>query len=214
MTEMTKQAKLKRATAVICRQGLVQFSVSDTALAIVDAIVGDNEHELDLIYAFREKASQTLDQLVESSGFPKEKVEALANRLAKKGLVFNQPSSTGVMVYRLLPLMLVGVMEYKFMVDLTGSHEEKNLARLFEKLLEELRDQVQDNYDSLSPIFTDSPAIDHDCMASFHLMGKHIVIGRLGLHHLQSRLPGSFPEIGQPGIFHENTSTAEGNCFL
>lgn len=41
------------------------------------------------------------------------------------------------MIYRLLPLMLVGVMEYKFMVKLTGSEEEKELARLFEKLLDD-----------------------------------------------------------------------------
>ena len=160
MADMTRQAKLKKATGVICRQGMVQFSVSETAIAIVDAIVGDNEDELDLIDAFREKASQTLDQLVESSGLPEAQVEMLANRLAKKGLVFNQPSSTGIMVYRLLPLMLVGVLEYKFMVALTGSQEEKNLAQLFEKLLEELRDQVQDNYDALSPLFKDSPAVD------------------------------------------------------
>jgi ferredoxin len=41
--------------------------------------------------------------------------------------------------------MLVGVMEYKFMVKLTGSEEEKELARLFEKLLDDeglaLRDE-------------------------------------------------------------------------
>ena len=166
MTQITRQAKLKRATGVICRQGMVHFSVSDTAIAIVAAIVGDNEDELDLIDAFREKPSQTLDQLVESSGFPKERVEALANRLAKKGLVFNQPSSAGVMVYRLLPLMLVGVMEYKYMVELTGSQEEKKLAQLFEKLLEELRDQVQENYDTLSPLFKSSPAIDRTVPAS------------------------------------------------
>jgi Pyruvate/2-oxoacid:ferredoxin oxidoreductase delta subunit len=139
---------------------MVQFAVSDTAIAIVAAIVGDNEDELDLIYAFRETPSQTVAQLAGSSGFPQDQVEALANSLAKKGLIFNQPSSTGVMVYRLLPLMLVGVMEYKFMVELTGSQEERALARLFEKLLKELRDQTQGNYDALVPLFNGAPAID------------------------------------------------------
>ena len=38
MTQITSQAKLKSATEVICRQGMVQFSVSDTAIAIVAAI--------------------------------------------------------------------------------------------------------------------------------------------------------------------------------
>jgi len=160
MTQISMDEKFKRAAEVICRQGMVQFPLSDTAIAIVVAVVGDNEEELDLIYAFRERPSQTADQLVESSGFAADKVEQLAASLAKKGLVFNQPSSAGIMIYRLLPLMLVGVMEYKFMVPMTGSPEEKELARLFEKLLVELRDQIQDNYDSLAPLFNSAPAVD------------------------------------------------------
>ena len=160
MTEISMDAKFKKAAEVICRQGMVQFPVSDTAIAIVKAVVGESEEELDLIYAFREKPSQTADQLVESSGFAADKVEELAGSLAGKGLIFNQPSSAGIMIYRLLPLMLVGVMEYKFMVPLTGSAEENELARLFEKLLAELRDQIQDNYDSLAPLFNSAPAVD------------------------------------------------------
>jgi len=160
MTQVALEEKFQRAAGVICKLGMVQFPVNETAIAIIMAAVGENEEELDLIYAFRQKPSQTLDQLVKSSGFPAEKVELLAASLAKKGLVFNQPSSTGVMVYRLLPLMLVGLMEYKFMVKVTGSEEEKKLARLFEKLLAELRDQTQQNYDALAPLFSSAPAVD------------------------------------------------------
>ena len=159
MTGITMQEKFKRAAGVICKQGMVPFPVSDTAIAIVEAVVGQNEEELDLIYAFDQKPSQTMDQLVKSSGFAEEKVEQLANSLAKKGLVFNQPSSAGTIIYRLLPLILVGVMEYKFMVELTGSREEKDLARLFEKLLAELKDQIQDNYETLAPLFSSAPAV-------------------------------------------------------
>jgi hypothetical protein len=157
---MSMDEKFKSAAEVICKQGMVQFPVSDTAIAIVVAVVGENAEELDLIYAFRDKPSQTADQLVESSRFSAEKVEQLGTSLAKKGLVFNQPSSAGIMIYRLLPLMLVGVMEYKFMVPLSGSQEEKDLARLFEKLLAELRDQIQGNYDAIAPLFNTAPAAD------------------------------------------------------
>ena len=160
MTHISMDEKFKKAAEVICKQGMVQFPLSDTAIAIVVAVVGNNAEELDLIDAFRDKPSQTADQLVESSGFAADKVAQLATSLARKGLVFNQPSSAGVMIYRLLPLMLVGVMEYKFMVPLTGSQEEKELARLFEKLLAELRDQIQENYDALSPLFNSAPAVD------------------------------------------------------
>ncbi|MGD2098582.1 MAG: 4Fe-4S binding protein [Desulfobacterales bacterium] len=176
MTQTTLDEKYKRAAGVICKQGMVQFQLSDTAVSIVAAVVGDNEDELDLIFAFREKPSQTIDQLVESSGFSKEKVEQLTTRLAKKGLIFNQPSSAGLMVYRLLPFMLVGVMEYKFMVELTGSQEEKNLARLFEELLNELRGQIQDNYDALSPLFNNAPAVDRTVPTRTTEDGKPIQI--------------------------------------
>ncbi|UCF92289.1 MAG: 4Fe-4S binding protein [Desulfobacterales bacterium] len=176
MAPIGMEEKFKKAAGVICKQGMVQFPLSDTAIAIIKSAVGDNEEELDLIYAFREKPSQTADQLVESSGFSEEKIEQLATSLAKKGLIFNQPSSAGVMVYRLLPLMLVGLMEYKFMVDLTGSREEKELAGLFEKLLEELRNQTQDNYDTLLPLFQTAPAVDRTVPARRTEDGKPIKI--------------------------------------
>ena len=160
MTEVSMDEKFKKAAEVICKQGMVQFPVSATAIAIVFAVVGNNAEELDLIDAFRDRPSQTAEQLTESSGFVADKVEQLATSLAQKGLVFNQPSSSGVMIYRLLPLMLVGVMEYKFMVPMTGSQEEKDLARLFENLLKELRSEIQGNYDALMPLFNQAPAAD------------------------------------------------------
>ena len=176
MTPISMEEKFKRAAGVICKQGMVPFPVSDTAIAIVVAVVGDNGEELDLIYAFREKPSQTADQLVESSGFAAEKVEQLATSLAQKGLVFNQPSSAGIMIYRLLPFMLVGVMEYKFMVELTGSNEEKDLARLFEMLMKELRSQIQENYDALLPLFNTAPAVDRTVPTRITEAGRPIKI--------------------------------------
>ncbi len=160
MNDRTLQEKFERAANVICRQGMMPFPVNDTSIAIVKNVVGDEEDELDLIQAFNSKASQTMEELKKSSGFSDEKVEKCAGSLAKKGLVFNQPSSTGVMVFRLLPLMNVGVMEYKFMGPLKGDEEEKRLAELFKKLFEEVRDQIQGNYDTLTPVFKASPPVD------------------------------------------------------
>jgi Pyruvate/2-oxoacid:ferredoxin oxidoreductase delta subunit len=160
MAQITIEERYKRAADVVCKQGMVQFPVSDTVIDILEATVGENSEELDLIHAFDEKPSQTLEQLVETSGFSSEKIELLTTSLAKKGYIFNQPSSSGIMIYRLLPLMLVGLMEYKFMVPLTGSKAEKRLAGLFEKLLEELRNQTQGQYDALAPLFAAAPPVD------------------------------------------------------
>ena len=176
MAQLTMQDRFKRAAAVVCKQGMVQFPVSDTAIAIIEAVVGENAEELDLIFAFDDKPSQTLAQLVESSGLSEERIDQLATILAKKGLIFNQPSSSGVMIYRLLPLMLVGLMEYKFMVELTGSREEKDLAILFEKLLDELKDQIQENYDTLVPLFSSAPAADRTVPNKLTQDGKSVKI--------------------------------------
>ena len=158
--------RFKAAAAVVCKQGMVQFPVSDTAVAIIEKVVGENADELDFIQAFDQMPSQVMEQLTESSGLPPEKIEVLANSLAQKGLVFNQPNSSGVMVYRLLPFMLVGVMEYKFMTPLAGTDEERELAALFEKLLYSLKDDIQANYDSLIPMFEASPATDRTVPAT------------------------------------------------
>jgi len=74
----------------------------------------------------------------------------------------------------------VGLMEYRFMVELTGSPEEKRLAELFEKLLAELRDQIQDNYDTLSPLFNRAPAVDRTVPARVAEDGRPIKIIPIG----------------------------------
>ena len=101
MADVSLNQKYELATRVICKQGIVPFPVNDTTISILKLVIEDNEEELDFIYAFREKASQTVEQLKESSKLPEEKIEDLATRLARKGLIFNQPSSAGIMVCRL-----------------------------------------------------------------------------------------------------------------
>ena len=160
MTEGSLDEKYEQATQVVCRQGIVPFPVNDTTISILKHVIEDDEEELEFIHAFREQPSQTMEQLKESSNLPEEKIEQLATSLAKKGLIFNQPSSTGVMVYRVLPLMTVGLLEYTFMGELKGDEREQALARLFEKLIMEVRDQVQGNYDNLVPIFETTPPTD------------------------------------------------------
>ena len=160
MTGGSLDKKYEQAAQVVCRQGIVPFPVNDTTISILKHVIEDDEEELEFINAFREQPSQTVEQLKESSTLPEEKIEQLATSLAKKGLIFNQPSSSGVMVYRLLPLMTVGLMEYTFMGELKGDEKERKLAELFEKLFMEVRDQVQDNYDNLVPVFEASPPVD------------------------------------------------------
>ncbi len=167
-------AKFRQATGVVCKQGLFPFPVNDTSIAIIKHVVGENEDELDLICAFQHKSSQTLEELKASTMYPGEDIKRFADSLARKGLIFNQPGGSGIMVYRLLPLMNVGLMEYKFMGELTGDEGEKQLAFLFEKLMGEVRDQIQGNYDNLLPMFKTAPPFDRTVPAKVTDRGKTI----------------------------------------
>ena len=93
MSEVSLDQKYELATQVICKQGIVPFPVNDTTISILKHVIEDNEEELDFIYVFRQKVSQTMEQLKKSSNLPEEKIEQLAASLAKKGMIFNQPSS-------------------------------------------------------------------------------------------------------------------------
>jgi len=176
MSENALEEKYRAAAAVVCRQGMFPFPVNDTTLSIMKHVIEDAEDELDLICAFSQKASQTPEELTLSSGFSREKVDSLATRLARKGLVFNQPNSAGMMVYRLLPLMTVGLMEYKFMTELTGDEKERELAHLFQTLLDEVRDQVQANYDHVVPMLQSAPPVDRTVPSRVSDNGKTIRI--------------------------------------
>jgi len=175
MTNLSLDEKLKKATGVVCKQGMFPFPLSETAISIVKHVVAE-EAELDLICAFKDVSSQTMDQLKESSGFSEETIEKLTTSLAKTGLIFNQPSSSGMMIYRLLPLVMIGLMEYKFMTKLTGNDEERELAELFEKLLMELRDEIQSNYTALEPLFASAPPVDRTVPGRQTDDGKNINI--------------------------------------
>ncbi len=160
MPEETLEEKYRRVTGIVCKQGMLPFPVNDTSISIIKNVVGAEEDELDFIAAFRDKGSKTMEELQASSDFSAERIEQLATSLAGKGLIFNQPSSAGLMVYRLLPLMNVGLMEYKFMGKLKWDENERILAHLFQKLMDQVRDQVQTNYDQLVPMLQSAPPVD------------------------------------------------------
>ena len=176
MTHISLQEKYKSAAEVVCKQGMFPFPVNDTTISIMKHVVEDNADELDFICAFNQKSSQTLEELGSSSEFSDEEIDRLATSLAQKGLIFNQPNSAGIMVYRLLPLMTVGLMEYKFMGELKGDEKEQQLAELFQKLFDDVRDQVQENYDNLVPMLKSAPPVDRTVPARVTEDGKAIRI--------------------------------------
>ena len=99
--------KYRNAVNIINSAGGSPVPVTDNTVAILKYIV--EEEHLDFIMAFKGKRSQTMDQLKESSGLSEDEINEHATALAKKGLIMNQPSRSGLMIFRLMPFVNVGL---------------------------------------------------------------------------------------------------------
>ena len=119
---MNIDEKYKKAGEVISTAGGTPLPVSDTLIRLLKYFI--MEDEVDFIAAFADKKSQTMEQLKLSSGLSEEEINKKVKDLAGRGVIFNQPNSKGIMVFRLLPLFNVGTFEYNFMGKL-----EKNEQR-------------------------------------------------------------------------------------
>ena len=212
MTDVSLEEKYKSAAGVVCKQGMFPFPVNDTTISIMKHVVEDNPDELDFICAFNQKSSQTLEELRSSSELSDEKIDQFGTSLARKGLIFNQPNSAGVMVYRLLPLMNVGLMEYKFMGELKGDEKERQLAELFQKLYDDVKDQVQENYDNLVPMLKSAPPVDRTVPTRVTEDGKAIRIIPLDK---TVEVPEEFilPSQSVEDIIDKFDEIAVGHCF-
>ncbi len=150
--------KYKKAAFIITKAGVLPTPVNKTLIKILKLLL--TEDELDFINAFKRKTSQTMDQLKKNSKMTESQILSFVKRLAKKGFIFNQPSSKGVMVYRLLPLLMVGAFEYLYMKKLEYNEMDKKLAKMFLDYFEETRDFIQKNYDQILPVFEKMLPID------------------------------------------------------
>ena len=139
--------KYRNAVNVINSAGGSPVPVTDNTVAILKYIV--EEEHLDFIMAFKGRRSQTMEQLKESSGMSEDEINEHVKVLAKTGLIMNQPSSSGIMVYRLMPFVNVGVYEYTFMKKLEYNEWEKGLAQLYLNLNKESRGRMLANYDAI-----------------------------------------------------------------
>jgi len=150
--------KYKEAGNIISKAGGTPVPVNDTLIKLLKFFIMENE--VDFIAAFNEKKSQTMEQLKLSSGLTEDEINEKVKDLAGRGVIFNQPNSKGIMVFRLLPLLNVGTFEYNFMGKLERTDRNKEIASLFNKLFGDLQIMLQDNYDAIIPFLMSAPPID------------------------------------------------------
>ena len=165
----------KKVAQIISSAGGTPIPVSNTLIEILKHIV-EAEH-LSFIRAFRKKKSQTMEQLKESTGISEQEIEEKVKVLAKIGLIFNQPNRQGVMIYRLMPFVNVGVFEYMYMKELEDTPENRELAQLFGKLKSEGRKRLSANYDAVVSFLQKMPPIDRTIpFRQNKATGKEVVI--------------------------------------
>jgi len=145
------------ATA-ISKAGGSPIPTSDTLLKLLTYFI--MEDELDFVAVFNDQKSQTMEQLKQSTGLTEEEILEKTKALAARGVIFNQPNSAGVMVYRLLPLLNVGMFEYTFMGKLEDNERNREISELFRELFEGLSELVQQNYDQIMPLLMKAPPVD------------------------------------------------------
>ena len=117
------------------------------------------------------------------------------------------------MVYRLLPLIIVGTFEYTFMKELPEGEKIKDyekIAGLYQTLLDELKDMIQGNYDNLLPFFDMQPPVDRTVPVFTNETGNSIKI-ILGQQVAagESIVPSKTVE----EIINKNDEIAVGHCF-
>ena len=142
------EADYKKAVNILSKAGGFPRPFSNTLHNILKYTIKDEN--LDLVMAFENNISQTMEQLKESSGLSEEEILKKADALAKTGVIFNQPNRQGVMVYRLL--YMGRQFEYIFMKNLEKTEENYKLAQLFHELNEETSNLVQSDYDRFSSL--------------------------------------------------------------
>ncbi|MFW9866779.1 MAG: 4Fe-4S binding protein [Candidatus Thorarchaeota archaeon] len=148
--EKNQNQKLIKVAEIITR-AKEGAKIQEEIVEILRITVG--EDNADFLRAFEEKSSLTMGELKENLrelGFEltEEEILSKVKILADNGVMMDQPTGDGLMIYRILPFGRI--FDYLFMRDIDVEDENiKELARLQHNLHEKRKESVQNNYDSL-----------------------------------------------------------------
>ncbi|MBU2644708.1 4Fe-4S binding protein [bacterium] len=200
----------RKVCETIVAAGGTPFPVTNTLVEIVKRIVSENE--IEVILGFTEKKSQTLEQLLETTHLSEDEILKKIDNLAGKGVIFNQPNRSGVMVYRLLPFVNVGIFEYTFMQKLTPSRENRELADLFQQLFSEVRGVVQKSYDQIVGFMEHMPPVDRTVPMRLNMFSGNPTIIEID-EHLEATVDRVLQTTHVAGLIEKFDEIAVGHCF-
>ncbi|MFX0038754.1 MAG: 4Fe-4S binding protein [Promethearchaeota archaeon] len=140
----------------IVKAGSLPFPITETLIEFLQTIITEDQARFLIIF---KKPSLTFEQIKERSDLNDEEIEKYLKLLMDNGIIAGTRSRTqNIDVYRLMPAY-PGILEYSLM---RGEISEKNIkiARLIERVFIELAEKSQKNYDSISKLYKQVPAVD------------------------------------------------------
>lgn len=106
-----------------------------------------------------DSATLSIDQIKEQTSLKDNDLDSMLSSLMDTGIILGLPSrSTGIMVYRLMPLF-PGIFELSFMKGQTGP-KEKKLAQLYDQIFEDMIPEAQAKYERTVKSYQKMPAFD------------------------------------------------------
>lgn len=153
---MDDEAKVwDKAAKNILAAGQIPFPLSDTFIAFLKEKI--TLEQARFLGIFR-KASMNMEQIREKSKLDDQQIEQFLEELKIRGVITESKSKhSGMIIHTLMPVF-PGLVEFSLMNGQKGE-PEKRLAILTDKLMQELRDATQNNYDNFMPQLKQYPPI-------------------------------------------------------
>jgi Pyruvate/2-oxoacid:ferredoxin oxidoreductase delta subunit len=137
------------------KAGRLPLPVNNTVIEILKTLL--TEEQANFVLLFKDP-SYSFEEIKKVTDLDEGSLNKMLNDLMRVGMISGIPSRrTGIMVYRLLPL-LPGLVETTFMKGKT-TEKEKKLAQLYENFFNDLVLGTQKNYDNMISEFKKGPAM-------------------------------------------------------
>ncbi len=187
-----------KAARTIVKAGAFPFPITETLIEFLQTIINEDQAKFLLIF---KKRSLSIDQIKARTDLDENSLNKMLNDLMVNGVIIKAPSrSTGIMVYRLMG-PYPGILEYSLMRGKTND-KYKRLARLAEKIFSELSAKAQKNYESISKLYRQVPAVDRTIPVE-----KEVDVGTEAVLPYEE-LEKYFEEYGK-----EENNIAVANCY-
>lgn len=183
---MSEKLWYKTARTVV-KAGGMPFPVTETLIELLKNMITEEQADF-IAKIFVRKPNLSTEELKKKSILEDEALNKMLYDLQHLGVVVgSQSKTTGVTVYRLQP-PFPGMFEF-FLMRPGESEKEKRLARIFDKLFEEMSNSTSKNYDQIVPLTKQLPPITRVVPVEEEVEpGEDIILSKEDVKKLKKRI--------------------------